>query len=226
MIMRRFAMVLAAIGVAALVALARPAEAATFITVTATGTITDSSEAGLIGREAVMTQRFTVTPGSLFPDPAFGVGVFDMLSLSITLDGTPYFFDTSGGAGALGIYTLGKLDLGGGTPASISAQTTIEVAPGVALFAQAAISSLVDDFVDPIDLLQDFAFPPGPAGGEGGFGASAEDATGTVLGYFLAERLGSFVVTVDRDIVVPAPAGFAMFAAGCLGLVLVRRRRA
>jgi hypothetical protein len=225
MISRRLTLFLAAIGLVAFMAVAKPSGAATIITVTATGTVTDASDVALIGTTASLSQSFVVTPGSLFPDASFGVGAFETLSLDVTLGGSPYSFDTSGGAAAFGVYFLQRLDIGGGTPAAIGAQTTIEVAPGVLIFAQAAISSLVDDFVDPTDLLQTFTFLSIPGSADASFGASAEDADGNSLGFFLAERVDTFTVTVERDIAIPAPAGLLLFVGGIAGLAMARRRR-
>jgi hypothetical protein len=225
MVLRRLALVFSLLAVALCVALARPADSATIITVSATGTISDSSEAGLIGREASMSQRFVVTAGSLFPGADFGAGVFDKLSVSIVADGTPFLFDTSGGAPAFGLYALARLDIPATTPASISAESTIEVAPGVTLFARALLSTLAADSVDPSNLLGDFTFPPFPAGAASSFGAEATDAGGDLLGYFLVEAVREFTVVVDRDVVVPAPAGLAILLAGVGGLALAGRRR-
>jgi hypothetical protein len=225
MVVRRLSVLVSALALALCVASIRLADASTVITVSASGTISDSSDAGLIGRPASLSQRFVATGGSLFPAPDFGSGVFDTISVSILADGIPFVFDTSGGAPALGLYTLAKLDIPGTVPASISAQSTIEVAPGVTLFAQALLSSLAVDFVDPSNLLQDFTFPPFPAGAASSFGAEALDAGGDLLGYFLVEAVGEFTVVVDRDVVVPAPAGLAILLVGIGGLAWAGRRR-
>jgi hypothetical protein len=225
MVIRRLALLVPALFFAAGLSFARPADAATVITVSATGTISVSSDAGLIGRPASLSQSFVVTPGSLFPGTDFGIGVFETLSVSILADGVPFFFDTSGGAPAVGFYGLVKLDVPATVPASVSAQSTIEVAPGVVLFAQAAVTSLLADFVDPSNLLQIFSFPPFPAGAASGFGAEATDANGDLLGYFLVEAVREFTVVVDRDVVVPAPAGLAILLVGIGGLAWAGRRR-
>jgi hypothetical protein len=223
MVVRRFLGVLTAAVIALGVLTAQAVQAATLITVVASGTITDSSEPSLIGTTSTIEQRFRVNPATLFPDPVFAVALFDVLQATITTDGGTDVIDSSGASSAGGIYAISKLDTVGGVPASISAQSSFGIFGGT-LLINASIQSDTDDFVPSTDLFQNFVFPPFPANATVTFGLSLEDGNGGVLLSYFVDRVASLTVTVREIADVPAPAALGLFAFGLVGLLALRRR--
>jgi hypothetical protein len=224
MVMRRVVGLFVAVLLVAGVVSAPSARAATFISVVATGTVTDSNDPGLLGAAISIEQRFTVNPALLFPGADTSVALFQTVQISVTLGAATEGYASTGAAQDFGIYTISKLDVPGSVPAAVDAQSGVEIFGGaMLLLANAKISSDSDDFVTSTDLLQNFVFPPFPAGATVSFGFSIEDTDGNVMVSATSTDVTSLTVTV-REVAIPAPAALGLFAFGLVGLVAARRQ--
>jgi hypothetical protein len=209
MLLRRLSLLAAGVALAASLALARPAEAATTITVTATGTIlegTDFDGADATGLSASLVHVFTVTPGAIIDDsmPGMLFALFESVTTTVTVGAASLSFTSTIGTGTYNALSGISLDAGS------------EIFDGA---TQLLSSLVVEDttlvLTSPFD---EFLYTANP--GSWSFGASAFDAEFAPLWSFLATPdLVSVVVAV------PAPAAFGLFLAGLTGLAAARRRR-
>jgi hypothetical protein len=201
------------------------AQAATLISVVASGTITDSDGGALNGETITIQQSFVVDPSMVFPDPAYSFATFDKLRVSVTIGSGTDVYDSATSASAFGTYTISALDVPNGVPAVVSGQSMLEIVPGFFLYAAAEIRSNSNAFVPSTDLFQNMAFPPLPSDTTVSLGLTLQDSEGNVLLFLLADQGDAFSVTVREISEVPAPAALGLFAAGLAGLLVIRRRR-
>jgi hypothetical protein len=224
MVMRRIVGLFVAVLLVAGVVSAPSARAASVISVVATGIVTDSNDAGLVGAAFSLEQRFTVNPALLFPGAGMSVAVFETVQISVTLGSVTEGYAGTGAPQDFGIYAISKLDIPGTVPAAVDAQSGVEIFGGaMLLLANAKISSVSDDFVASTDLLQNFVFPPFPPAAILSFGFSIEDLDGNVMVSASSTDVTSLTVTV-REVTIPAPAALGLFAFGVAGLLVTGRR--
>jgi hypothetical protein len=197
------------------------AQAATIISVVATGTVTESADPSLLGVSMSIEQRFTVDPAQLYPGTTNSLATFATLQVSVTLGSWVYVYASTGATSAFGLYAVQMLD--GLTPASVDAQSTIE-SGGDLLLASALVQSSSGEVAPDANLLQNLAFPPFPSGSTLSFGFSLQDAASGDIYYWASSgRVTSLTVTVS-EVTIPAPAAFGLMAFGLAGLVVLRRR--
>jgi hypothetical protein len=207
MLLRRLSLLAAGVGLAASLALARPAEAATTITVTATGTIsegTDFDGADATGLFASLVHVFTVSPGAIIDDSEPGklFAFFERVATTVTVGATSLSFTSTVGNGTYNVLSGIGLDAGS------------EIFDGVSQL----VSSLVvfDEELVLVTPFDEFRYTADPGGWS--FGASAFGENFVLLWSFLA--------TPDSVVVaVPAPASLGLFLAGLAGLAAARRLR-
>jgi hypothetical protein len=229
MLVRRATLFLAAIGLAVSLTAARPAEAATKITIVATGTVeagydTDGSLTGaaapdLTGLTATLTMILTETPGAIIEGgPPNASAFFSLATVAIVVgeDGpivtlsapsdfptVGYFLNESGGILASGEFA--------GSP-----------------FFSSAFVAYNDSGFAFLSIFDEFTLVAEPDSGWG-FGAArltvdfSDPENPAVSGWEFVATPTAITISVEHA--VPAPAAAGLFLVGLAGLALARRRR-
>jgi len=230
MILRRLALLCAALGLATSLGAARPAEAATVATLTVTGTVVagqdnDGSLTGtiqsLVGRSARMTMTMILPPGY---DYSFGADSPEVAAtVSITLGDVSASFAPGDFQIGFFEYFAGDLLFAG----VINAEGLSFIGDELSALAGVDARS-ADGFTETPLAGGGFELTPnGPLAGFFGAGRAfvEEDELGDPTpfgGWFFEATVASLAVTIVPQ-AVPAPGAAALFAVGLIGLCLVRR---
>lgn len=232
MILRRLTLLFAALGLAASLGAARPAEASlTVVTLTVAGTVVtgrdnDGSLTGtsqsLVGRSASMTMTMILPPGYDYSD-IFGSPEI-ATTVSITLGDVSASFVPGDFQGGLFRYFPGNSSF----PAAVFASALRFIGDEVSAAAYVNATS-TDGFTETPLAGGGFSLTPnGPLAGFFGAGRAfvEDDEFGDPTpfgGWFFDAAVASLAVTVVPQ-AVPAPGAAGVFAAGLFGLAFVRRR--
>jgi hypothetical protein len=241
MFLRVTGAIAASLGLALVMLLGRPAEAAPItVTVTASGEITfgidyDGSITGtagedLAGLSASIVQTLEFDSSAL---PVAGSDPAQVLAndvtLTITINAYPaLIFSSASPSAGFALYTITSVT--GGPPASIDSQAAVLLSSGAIASTLVQVVHPASDFTTvPPDLLQEFSFLAAPAGGTWTAGGALFDDQFNILWEFVIEDQG--MRSLDIDVAraptgVSEPGSIAALAASLGALVAIRRRAA
>lgn len=206
------------------------AMAAQMVTVTATGTVTSSSEsAGLTGDPAVSLIGRPVTlihtlesPSGEFTSPGFSLASFQVVSVSVTIGSFSASIDGSAVPLLGGTYSVTRLDPGASLPAQV--ESLISDVDGL-FFSSIHVSSDSSDFTVDSSLNRSHSFTAPPLGGAWRFGGALFDAQGAPLWDFSVDAADVTSIAFEpRGPSIPEPGTLAAASAALLVLSRIRRR--